>query len=61
MLQIDDLGHSTPEQCTELVKRFARIEDPLARDRVLELVDDLAAQTGELLTIDDLIDSPYLR
>jgi hypothetical protein len=54
MLQINNLGHSSPEQCEQLVERFARIEDPDVRKKVLELMEDLAAETGELLTVDDL-------
>ncbi len=57
MLQLDDLGHSDARQCTELVKRFARIEDPAVREKVLVLMEDLASDTGELLSIDDLITS----
>ena len=55
MLQLDDLGHSDAGQCAELVKRFARIEDPAVREKVLVLMEDPASDTGELLSIDDLI------
>jgi len=55
MLQLKDLGHSDSQQCTELVRRFVRIEDPSVREKVLELLEDLASETGELLTFDDLI------
>lgn len=57
MLQLNDLGHSDTVECTELVKRFARIEDPAVREKVLVLVEDLAADTGELLSLEDLIGS----
>jgi hypothetical protein len=55
MLQLEDLGHSNPAQCTELIKHFALIEDSDVREKVLSLMRDLASQTGELLTEDDLI------
>ena len=55
MLQLEDLGQSDAVQCTELVKRFARIEDPSVRQKVLDLAEDLASETGELVSIDDLI------
>jgi len=55
MLQLNDLGHSDSMECMELVKRFTRIEDPAVREKVLVLVEDLAAETGELLSLEDLI------
>jgi hypothetical protein len=55
MLHLEDLGHSDPIQCEELVKNFARLEDPAVREKVLNLLKDLATNNGELLSPDDLI------
>jgi hypothetical protein len=55
MLTIDDLGHSNSKQCLELVKQFIRIGDADVRERVLNLMTDLAEGTGELIDVDDVI------
>jgi hypothetical protein len=55
MLTIDDLGHSNSKQCLELVKQFIRIDDAGVRERVLNLMTDLAEGTGELIDVDDVI------
>ena len=55
MLIIDDLGHSNSKQCLELVKQYIRIDDAEVRERVLNLMKDLAEGTGELIAFDDLI------
>jgi hypothetical protein len=55
MRTIDDLGHSNSKQCMELVKHYIRIDDAEVRERVLNLMKNLAEGTGELIAIDDLI------
>jgi len=55
MLTIEDLGHSISKQCLELVKHYIRTDDAEVRERVLNLMKDLAEGTGELIAIDDLI------
>ncbi len=55
MLFLQDLGHANTRQCTELVKNFGRIEDPAVRNKVLVLVEELADETGELLSLEELV------
>jgi hypothetical protein len=55
MLLIENLGHSSAVQCIELVKNFGRIEDPAVRGKVLELMEELADETGELLSLDEFV------
>ena len=52
MLQpLEDFGHSNPEQCLELLRAYVRIKDPDVREGVLALMEDLAAETGELFRL----------
>jgi len=48
MLEIKDFGHSTPEECLNILGFFVQIEDADVREGVLALIEDLAKQTGEL-------------
>jgi hypothetical protein len=51
----EEIGCSSVEECSELVRLFGRIEDLATRKKVLVLLEDLAAETGELISIEDIM------
>jgi hypothetical protein len=50
-----NLGHATEAECLQLISLFIGIDDAAIRQKVLRLLNALATDTGELLTLDELV------
>jgi hypothetical protein len=53
--QPEDFGYATEAECIQMISLFVGIGDAKVRRKVLSLLSALATETGELLTLEEVL------